>query len=120
MAASRRKTMARHFPLVTLVCAAAASAGFAQSIQLDPSSITNAATYIQPNYPNGGVAHGGMFVVRAKAGSGAMGACGTTVANGFPIGTNMNGTSMKITMAGASYDVDRKSTRLNSSHRCIS
>ena len=50
-------------------------------------------------------AHGGMFVVRGKAGGAPLGACGAKVADAFPIATSMNGTSMKIAMAGASFDV---------------
>ena len=91
--------------LISLAMAVSAADGLAQDLQLDASSISNAASYIQPNYPNGGIAHGGMFIVKGKTGSGAFGDCGTKVADAFPIATSMNGTSMKIAMAGQSFDV---------------
>src|SRR5205085_11809361 len=62
-------------------------------------------SFIAPNYPNGGVSHGGMFIVKAAPGSGALGACGVQVADRFPIATAINGTSMRIAMGGSSFDV---------------
>ena len=32
---------------------------------IDAASVSNAGSYIGPNYPNGGVSHGGMFIVKA-------------------------------------------------------
>jgi uncharacterized protein (TIGR03437 family) len=78
---------------------------YAQALRLDPSSVSNAASQIPPRYPNGGVSHGGMFIVKAAAGSGALGACGIKLADAFPIATSMNGTTMKITAGSSSYDV---------------
>jgi uncharacterized protein (TIGR03437 family) len=77
----------------------------AQDLQIDAGSVANAGSFIAPGYPNGGVSHGGMFIVKAAAGSGALGACGVKVADQFPIATSMNGTSMKITMGGSAFDV---------------
>ena len=34
-----------------------------------PASVSNAGSYIAPNYPNGGVSHGGMFIVKAAPGA---------------------------------------------------
>jgi len=82
-----------------------ASTGMAQDLRIDASSLSNAGSYIAPNYPNGGVSHGGMFIVKAAAGGAALGACGIAVADRFPIATSMNGTSMKITMGGSAFDV---------------
>ena len=82
-----------------------ARAALAQELQIDAASVANAGSYIAPNYPNGGVSHGGMFIVKAAAGSGALGACGVKVADAFPIATSMGGTSMKITIGGSSFDV---------------
>jgi uncharacterized protein (TIGR03437 family) len=82
-----------------------ARSGRAQNLVIDTASISNAGSYIAPNYPNGGVSHGGMFIVKAGSGSGALGACGVKVADQFPIATSMNGTSMKIAMGGSSFDV---------------
>ena len=79
--------------------------GLAQALVLDATSLANAGSYIAPNYPNGGVSHGGMFIVKAGAGSPALGACGVNVADQFPIATSMNGTSMKIAVGGSSFDV---------------
>ena len=90
---------------ICIVLAVLAKAGLAQDLQIDASSVSNAGSYIAPNYPNGGVSHGGMFIVKAAPGSGALGACGVKVADQFPIATSMNGTSMKITMGGSSFDV---------------
>jgi uncharacterized protein (TIGR03437 family) len=77
----------------------------AQNLQIDASSVSNAGSYIAPNYPNGGISHGGMFIVKAAAGSAALGACGVKVADAFPIATSMGGTTMKIVMGGSSFDV---------------
>ncbi len=77
----------------------------AQALRLDPSSVSNAAGQIPPGYPNSGISHGGMFIVKAAAGSTALGACGIKLADKFPIATNMNGTGMKIASGGSSYDV---------------
>jgi uncharacterized protein (TIGR03437 family) len=82
-----------------------AKAGLAQDLQIDASSVSNAGSYIAPNYPNGGVSHGGMFIVKAAPGSDALGACGVKVADQFPIVTSMGGTSMRIAMGGSSFDV---------------
>jgi uncharacterized protein (TIGR03437 family) len=72
----------------------------AQNPSVDAASVVSAAHYITPDYPNGGIAHGGMFIVK----SGLSGACGTKLASSFPLQTSMGGTSIKVTMAGASYD----------------
>jgi len=84
---------------------ACAGAALAQGLQLDAGSVANAASYIPASYPNGGISHGGMFIVKSAAGSAPLGACGVGVAKQFPIATDMNGTSMKITMGNASFDV---------------
>ena len=92
----------------TILCTIAllaARPGLAQDLQLDARSISNAGSYIASNYPNGGISHGGMFIVKAAPGSGALGACGVKVADQFPIATTMNGTSMRIAMGGSSFDV---------------
>lgn len=62
--------------------------------------MVNAAHYITTDFPNGGIAHGGMFIVKSSN----SGACGTKLASSFPLQANMNGTSIKVTMAGTSYD----------------
>jgi len=90
---------------IGIVFCVLASAAMAQDPQIDASSVSNAGSYIAPNFPNGGVSHGGMFIVKAAAGSGAFGACGVKVADAFPIATSMGGTSMKIAMGGSSFDV---------------
>ncbi len=90
---------------VGLVFCVLAKAALAQGLHIDAASVSNAGSYIGPGYPNGGVSHGGMFIVKAASGSGALGACGVKVADAFPIATLMNGTSMKIAMGGSSFDV---------------
>jgi uncharacterized protein (TIGR03437 family) len=94
-----------HRARICIVLFALAKPGLAQELQIDAASVANAGSYIAPGYPNGGVSHGGMFIVKAAAGSGALGACGVKVADAFPIATSMNGTSMKIAMGGSSFDV---------------
>ena len=69
--------------------------------QPDAASVANAGSYIPIEFPDGGVARGVVFIVKGSF----MGACGTKVADKYPLTTNMNGTSMKITMGGASFDV---------------
>src|SRR5690242_4119296 len=102
----RKPTMSHDSLVIALFCAVG-SAGMAcaQTIQLDPASITNAGSYVPPGYPNGGITHGGMFVVKAAAGSAPLGACGIKVVGQFPIAANLNGTSMSVAIGGASYDV---------------
>ena len=94
-----------HPSLCSILLMLAPIVALAQDLQIDASSVSNAGSYIPPNYPNGGVSHGGMFIVKAASGSGALGACGVKVADKFPIATSMNGTSMKISMGGSSFDV---------------
>jgi uncharacterized protein (TIGR03437 family) len=90
---------------ISIMLCVLASACLAQDPRIDASSVSNAGSYVASSYPNGGVSHGGMFIVKAAAGSGALGACGVKLADRFPIATSMNGTSMKITMGGSSFDV---------------
>jgi uncharacterized protein (TIGR03437 family) len=99
--------MRHHAWIQILLSGALGCAGtiLAQELRLDPASAANAASYIPASYPNGGISHGGMFIVKASAGSAPLGACGVAVAQQFPIATDMNGTSMKITMGSASFDV---------------
>ena len=100
--------MTHHSRICIVLCGitlALARAAVAQDLRIDASSVSNAASYIASSYPNGGVSHGGMFIVKAAAGSGALGACGVKIADRFPIATSMNGTSMKIAMGGSSFDV---------------
>src|SRR5262249_52773361 len=95
-----KATMTNHVQIGTAVCAAAlslAASAAAQSLKLDAASVSNAASYISFGYPNGGISHGGMFIVKAAPGSAPLGACGVKVADKFPIATSMNGTSMRIT-----------------------
>src|SRR5260370_18909957 len=87
-----------------LLCLAS-SALFGQNLLLDGRSVTNAASQIAPGYPNGGVPHGAMFIVKAATGSLPLGACGVKLADAFPVATNMKGTTMKITMGADSFDV---------------
>lgn len=89
----------------TLLLTLLGISAYAQALRLDPSSISNAASQIPPGYPNSGVSHGGMFIVKAAPGSGPLGACGIKLADKFPIATSMNGTSMKIAAGNSSYDV---------------
>src|SRR5689334_9434705 len=64
-------------------------------------TVVNAASSLPSGLPNAGLAQGGMFVLKGRN----LGARGTVVANSFPLGTTMSGTSMKITVGGASSDV---------------
>jgi uncharacterized protein (TIGR03437 family) len=61
----------------------------------------NAASLAALGQANGGIAQGSMIVVK---GSG-LGACGTTIATSFPLKATMGTTSMKIAMAGSTFDV---------------
>jgi uncharacterized protein (TIGR03437 family) len=101
--AQQARIFSRIAPLVSAILLA--TAGMAQNLIIDASSVSNAGSNIAPNYPNGGVSHGGMFIVKAAAGSGPFGACGVKLADKFPIATSMNGTTMKITMGASSFDV---------------
>src|SRR6185295_1921322 len=58
-------------------------------------------TYSSPGEPNAGIAQGSMIIVK---GSG-LGTCGVAVASSFPLRTTKGATSMKITMAGNTYNV---------------
>src|SRR5579871_6447541 len=87
----------------TSLCIAALS--FALSAGAQPairaSSVVNAANNLQAGLPNAGLAQGSMFVLKGQN----LGAKGTVVANVFPLGTTMGGTSMKITVSGTTVDV---------------
>jgi uncharacterized protein (TIGR03437 family) len=96
---------ARRGAILCTIVLLAVFPALAQDLVIDASSISNAGSYIAPHYPNGGVSHGGMFIVKAAPGSGPLGACGVKVADQFPIAATMNGTSMKIAMGGSSFDV---------------
>ena len=87
--------------LLSLVPAAV----FGQNLLLDARSVANAASQIAPGYPNGGIAQGATFIVKAATGSLPLGACGVKLADAFPIATSMNGTTMKIAMGADSFDV---------------
>ena len=98
--------MKRVSHLSSAVCVLiAAGTVYAQPLDLDARAVANAASYISTDFPNGGVSHGGMFIVKANGTAVRLGACGTKIANQFPIATNMNGTSMSIKMGSASFDV---------------
>jgi uncharacterized protein (TIGR03437 family) len=102
----RRRTISQDSLVIAVLCAVgSAGVAGAQTIQLDPASIANAGSYIPPGYPNGGIPHGGMFVVKGAGGSAPLGSCGVKVVGQFPIATNLNGTSMSVSVGGTSYDV---------------
>ena len=67
---------------------------------IDAGSVTNAASYISPALPNGGLAQGSMFVVKGKN----LGACGLNMPGTLPLATALGGTSIKITAGGTSVD----------------
>jgi uncharacterized protein (TIGR03437 family) len=65
------------------------------------ASVVNAASGLTAGLPNAGLAQGGMFVLKGRS----LGAKGTVVANSFPLGSSMGGTSMKITVGATTVDV---------------
>ena len=65
------------------------------------ASVVNAANNLPAGLPNGGLAQGGMFVLKGAG----LGARGTVVASSFPLGTTMGGTSMKITVGNTTVNV---------------
>jgi len=70
-----KATTQHHARIGAAFCAAVsalATGASAQSLQLDAASVTNAASYISPAYPNGGISHGGIFIVKAASGSSAL------------------------------------------------
>ena len=105
-----------HRTRICIALCVLSSAALAQDLQIDAASVSNAASYIAPNYPNGGVSHGGMFIVKAAAGSGALGACGVKVADQFPIATAMNGTTTAMEGSAA---VKATATAMNSAPSAV-
>jgi uncharacterized protein (TIGR03437 family) len=89
------RTVARAGALLAL--AAAAVAQQAPAILEGP---VNAASYIAPGLPNGGIAQGSMFIIKGSN----LGACGTTVANAFPLAATMGGTGIRVTVGGTNVD----------------
>ena len=77
----------------------ALSAGAQPAIR--PSSVVNAANNLPAGLPNAGLAQGSIFVLKGQN----LGAKGTVVANSFPLGSTMGGTSMKIAVGGTTVDV---------------
>jgi len=63
----------------------------------------NAASvnFSRPGEPNSNIAQGSMLIVKGQN----LGTCGVSVASSFPLKTTMGSTSMKITMAGNTYNV---------------
>lgn len=79
--------------------AAAAGLALAQP-RVNQGGVLNAASYALDGQQNDGVAQGSVFVV---FGSGLAGA-GLSVANQYPLSTQMGGTSIRVTSGGASID----------------
>jgi len=92
--------IAKSFFFATLLAILLVPVVHGQNPAVNAPSVVNAAHYITTDFPNGGIAHGGMFIVKSSN----SGACGTKLASSFPLQANMNGTSIKVTMAGVSYD----------------
>lgn len=89
--------MTRFLALFVLVCTGNI---WAQNPFIDPSSVTNAASYLTRGQPGFGLAQGGMFVLKGAA----LGDCGTAVASSFPLPTTLGRTSMKITVGSTTVD----------------
>ena len=87
--------------LISLSLLSAAATGLLGQPSITTNSVVNAASYAQPGLPNYGIAQGGMFILQGQN----LGARGIVTATSFPLQTTMGGTSMKITIAGASIDV---------------
>ena len=64
------------------------------------SAIENAATNIPPGLPNAAIAQGALFVVKGKN----LGPANVAVASAFPLLTSIGGTSMQVTVGGATVD----------------
>jgi uncharacterized protein (TIGR03437 family) len=64
-------------------------------------SVVNAANNLPAGFPNAGLAQGSIFVVKGRN----LGAKGTVIASTFPLSSSMGGTSMKIAMGGATFNV---------------
>jgi hypothetical protein len=86
--------------VLAILLAAGASLLQAQSPQVLVDSAVNAASYIHPSYPNGGISHGGMFILFGRQ----PGSLRTKLADKFPLSPNMNGTSIKVTSGASSFD----------------
>ncbi|HYL78925.1 MAG TPA: hypothetical protein VEU96_32340 [Bryobacteraceae bacterium] len=93
--------MQRTVNFLVLILAAAVAALAQPQPSIIPGSVVNAASYAQPGLPNYGVAQGGIFILKGQN----LGARGVVTATSFPLQTTMGGTSMKIMIQGASFDV---------------
>src|SRR5437762_9145924 len=63
----------------------------------------NAASvnFSRPGEPNSNIAQGSMLIVKGQN----LGTCGVSVASSFPLKATMGTTSMKITIAGNTYNI---------------
>lgn len=62
--------------------------------------VVNAASYAPEGFPNSGIARGAMFIVFGTG----LGPQNLQQSSGLPLGTELAGTSVRISMAGASVD----------------
>ncbi len=86
------------FSLVLLFLGVAA----AQQPVISDGPLNAASVYFsRPGEPNANVAQGSMLIVKGQN----LGTCGVSVASSFPLKTTMGATSMKITMAGNTYNI---------------
>ena len=93
--------MRRTVSFLVLLLTAAGVALAQPQPSIFPGSVVNAASYAQPGLPNYGVAQGGVFILKGQN----LGTRGIVTATSFPLQTKMGGTSMKIMIQGASFDV---------------
>ena len=91
----------RSVPVALVVSLFVGVAAAQQPVLNDGPLNAASVTYSRPGQPNAGIAQGSMLIVKGQN----LGTCGTVVASSFPLKTTMGGTSMKITMAGNTYNV---------------
>ena len=78
---------------------ALAACAFAQPT-IKAGGVTNAASYISPDLPNGPLARGGFFVVKGTN----LGPQGIQVVTTLPFPTQVGGTQVKVTVGGTTVD----------------
>ena len=82
-----------------LLGVALAACAYAQPT-IRAGGVTNAASYISPDLPNGAIARGSFFVVKGTN----LGPQGIQIVTTLPFPTQVGGTQVKVTVAGTTVD----------------
>ena len=91
----------KHLTVVLMIAAALVLTAAAQQPTINgPGGVFNAASWQAPPLPNSAIAQGAMFTLYGTN----MGPSTPVAASSLPLGTNLGGSSVKVTVGGTSVD----------------